>query len=105
MSGSWPSAAVAIALVVALAAMVVASIIKYPVEEVLKVWSALGSLVGVVTGAVATYFFQRENVEATRRSEQRAWKTFRALREAIGPTAWEDAKKNPTYGGTLQSVP
>jgi hypothetical protein len=55
----WPGAAVAIALMALVGAIAVAGLWKAP-EQFDKIWGALASLVGLITGVVATYFFTRD---------------------------------------------
>jgi hypothetical protein len=63
----WPGAAVAIALIALVTAVAVTSIIKYPINDFLKVWEALAGIVGVITGAVVTYFFMKATLIETQR--------------------------------------
>lgn len=55
----WPGAAVAIALMALVGAIAVAGL-KYAPDQFDKIWGALTSLVGLITGVVATYFFTKE---------------------------------------------
>jgi uncharacterized membrane protein YdjX (TVP38/TMEM64 family) len=59
----WPSAVVAVALLLIIGAVTIAAIAKYPVDEALKVWTALTAIVGVITGAFVSYFFTRGAVQ------------------------------------------
>jgi hypothetical protein len=43
----------------AITAIAIAAIARYTVEDALKVWTGLNGLIGVITGAAATYFFTR----------------------------------------------
>jgi len=55
----WPGAAVAIALMALVGAIAVAGL-RYAPDQFDKIWGALASLVGLITGVVATYFFTKE---------------------------------------------
>jgi hypothetical protein len=55
------------ALVALVTAITITAIIRYDVDSVLKIWSSLGTVVGVVTGAVVTYFFTRDAVDAAKK--------------------------------------
>jgi hypothetical protein len=55
----WPGAAVAIALMALVGAIAVTGL-RYAPEQFDKIWGALASLVGLITGVVATYFFTKE---------------------------------------------
>jgi hypothetical protein len=69
----WPSTVVAIAIVAAVSAISIAAINHYgSVDDALKFWSALSGLVGIVTGAMVTYFFARGSVQAAQSATQTA---------------------------------
>lgn len=62
-SVGWPSAAVAVGLLGMITAVAVAAIIKYDtVDDALKIWTAMTTVIGVVTGAFVTYFFTKSAV-------------------------------------------
>lgn len=63
----WPESAVAVALILLIAAVSVTGIARYPVEEFLKIWAALTGLVGIITGAIVTYFFTRASLDQAER--------------------------------------
>jgi len=63
----WPESAVAVALILLIAAVSVTGISRYSVEEFLKIWAALTGLVGIITGAVVTYFFTRTSLDNAER--------------------------------------
>jgi hypothetical protein len=64
---SWPSAIVALALLLVVGAIAVVSIIHYDkIDDALKIWAALTSVVGVITGAFVSYFFTRGTVNQAR---------------------------------------
>ena len=101
-TGTWPSALVAIALVVLVAAITVTAIIRYDVDSALKIWSSLGTVVGILTGAVVTYFFTRDTVAVAKKQVEgaqaqmeiertRAHESLAALAAAAGrvdPAVW-----------------
>jgi len=51
------SLVVAVSLIVLVGVLMLAAIIKYPANDVLRIWAGLGTLVGLITGSMATYFF------------------------------------------------
>jgi hypothetical protein len=59
----WPSAAVAIAILVLIGAVTIAAIQKYTLGEAMQIWQAMTALIGLVTGAFVTYFFTRSSIE------------------------------------------
>ena len=67
---SWPSALVASIRILAVATIVVVAIFRYEPDDVLRIWSALDILVGVIGGAVATYFFSSRATEAEKRTTE-----------------------------------
>ena len=63
---AWPSAVVACALIALVGTVTVAAILKYEIDSTLKMWAALGTIVGVLTGAFVSYFFSRSSIDAAR---------------------------------------
>lgn len=68
---SWPSACVAVALVLLVTGITITAIIRYDVDSVLKIWSSLGTIVGIITGTAATYFFTRQTIDRLERELDR----------------------------------
>jgi len=59
-----PALIISITLLLMITAIVIIAIFRYPkVEDVLKIWSMLGAFAGIVTGSMATYFFQNTRIE------------------------------------------
>jgi hypothetical protein len=78
---SWASAVVGIAVIGVVGAMAITAIVKYStVDEALKFWSALSGLVGLITGAVVTYFFSRGNIQQAQAEKERAVRESNAAR-------------------------
>jgi hypothetical protein len=77
----WPEAAVAVALILLIAAVSVAGIARYQVDEFMKIWAALTGLVGIITGAVVTYFFTRSSLDQAERKVAAAERKLEVERE------------------------
>src|SRR5215471_12524489 len=60
----WPSAAVAIALIAFLALVMYIALKRFEMDDILKFWAALGTIVGLIIGTFGTYFFTREVTQA-----------------------------------------
>lgn len=58
----WPSALVAITLIAFLMVMMLMAMHQGGVEGGIKMWAALGTVAGLLTGTAGTYFFTREAV-------------------------------------------
>lgn len=59
----WSAAIVASSLILLIMGITITAIVKYDtVDEALKFWSALGSVAGVLTGSIVTYFFKHGEV-------------------------------------------
>jgi hypothetical protein len=84
---SWPAAAVAIAFLAFVAAIFLTVYFKGGLDDSLKAWAAVGTVVGVVTGAIPSYFFH-QNAQVAQRDAN-------ALRAAADPQTIERAK---SYG-------
>lgn len=65
MTPSWPSAVVAIALI----ALVGVMFWRAADADFATIWAGVGTVVGVLTGAVPSYFFHRDAVKARDRAE------------------------------------
>jgi hypothetical protein len=60
----WPSAIVAIVLLLIIASIMVIAMFRYDLDGVLKIWAAIGTLFGLVIGSMATYFFTNQAHQA-----------------------------------------
>jgi hypothetical protein len=61
----WPSAAVAVAII----ALVGIMFWKAVDNDFATIWAGVGTVVGVITGAIPAYFFRAEAQKATARAE------------------------------------
>jgi hypothetical protein len=108
----WPSAAVAIAILALIGAVTIAAIFRYPtLDEALQIWQAMAALIGLVTGAIVTYFFTRSAVETAQAQarnavqmatlqERRAHATQQALTKAfreLPPQIRERLRSDPSF--------
>ncbi len=128
---SMSSATVAVALLAAVAAISIAAIVRYPIDDALKFWSALAGLVGVITGSFVTYFFTRQVTQQAQQTAQQAQQTAqqaqettqttqqhlerarvsatvanRALTKVVGqmdPRMWASLKADPTVAAALEA--
>jgi hypothetical protein len=64
-SPGWPSTVVAVAII----ALVGVMFWKAVDHDFATIWSGVGTIVGVVTGAIPAYFFRAEAQKATARAE------------------------------------
>jgi hypothetical protein len=55
---------IAVCFIVLVGAITVTALHAYEVDEFLKVWAVIGTLVGVVTGAIPSFFFAVSNGKA-----------------------------------------
>jgi hypothetical protein len=77
----WPSAVVALGLLALIGGITIAAILSYDSSEALEFWSALSGLLGVITGAAATFFFTRSAVTAAQSAAQSAGQAAEAASE------------------------
>jgi uncharacterized membrane-anchored protein YhcB (DUF1043 family) len=63
---SWKSTVIALALIALVAAMFLAVFYAAGIDAALKAWAAVGTVVGVITGAMPTYFFGRATTASLR---------------------------------------
>jgi hypothetical protein len=71
---SWQSTVIALALITLVGGIFIVVYEKDGIDAGLKAWGAIGTLVGVVAGAVPTYFFGRVSAAAAQEQLQSAVK-------------------------------
>jgi hypothetical protein len=57
------SVIIGISLIVLIGAIMIAAVIRFDVDAVLKIWGALGTLLGLVVGTMGTYFFTKDQIQ------------------------------------------
>jgi hypothetical protein len=73
MSRSWQPFAIALAFIALVGIIFVVTMNRMSnVDDFLKIWAAVGPIVGVVTGLVPTYFFHNSARDASARAETNA---------------------------------
>ena len=76
----WPSTAVALGMLAIIGVAGVSAIWRYDtIDDALKIWAVLGTLIGVVSGAFVAYFFTKDQVgEAQGRADKASEKAMEA---------------------------
>ncbi len=74
----WGSVVVAVALILMVAGIMIVALVRFSVDGALKMWGGLGTIVGLMTGVMGTYFFT-QRVQAEK--EQRIVQYQTALKE------------------------
>lgn len=119
----WPSAVVGVAVILVVGAITITAIQAYDsVDDALKFWTALSSLVGIITGAFVTYFFTRgsvqqaqqqaeaqrqmveqvqEQVEGLQTDAAASQKALSVVAGELDPGKWKDLKEEPTVARAL----
>ncbi len=107
---TWPSAIVACTLIALVGTITVTAIVRYTADDALKVWSALGPVVGVITGVLVTYFFTRKAVEIEKKhaadAEKKATTNNVALTKLAGllpPDTWQAIAGDPVIAKAFAS--
>jgi hypothetical protein len=115
---NWPSTVVACMIILLIGTITTTAIVRYPADDALKVWAALGSIVGVVTGALVTYFFSRSAVQNAqslaasshqdaKQFEARARQVHDALTVAVGhldPEAYQQVEQHPAFQQAMDTA-
>ena len=57
------SVVIGVALIVLIGAIMIAVIIRFDFDSVLKMWAGLGTLTGLLVGIMGTYFFTKDQIE------------------------------------------
>lgn len=85
---TWSAAVIALGVMALMLLVMLAAIRKYStVDEALKVWATFDTFVGLITGAVATYFFSRKATEAAKAEAESARNEATAVKELAGGAA------------------
>jgi hypothetical protein len=78
---SWQSTVIALALIALVGGVFIVVFEKEGTDEALKVWGALGTLVGVLVGAIPTYFFGQQATAIAKEASREASSTADEERE------------------------
>jgi hypothetical protein len=97
MSRNWQPLVVALAFIALVGLLFVFTMQQMDsTDEFLKVWAAVGPIVGVVTGLIPTYFFHNSMQNASARAEEKAGEVGRlkgVMRtHGIDPEAGQEKK-------------
>jgi hypothetical protein len=60
---------VAVLLLLIVGASGIAAIVRYPIDDALKMWAAIGTLFGTILGAIGGYYFSARAID---QAEKRA---------------------------------
>lgn len=72
-SGNWQPLVIALAFIALVAVIFVLTMTRMSrTDDFLKIWAAVGPIVGVVTGLIPTYFFHSSAQDASSRAEAHA---------------------------------
>ena len=74
----WGSVVVAVALIFMVAVIMIVALVRFSVDGALKMWAGLGTMLGLMTGIMGTYFFTQRVEQA---QEQRIMQFQTALKE------------------------
>ena len=75
-----PRLVVAVVLLVLIGVAGIVAIWRYPVDDALKMWAAIGTLFGTLLGSIGTYYFTRQAVV---QAEKRAVAAEAAFQMAV----------------------
>ena len=57
------SVVIGVALIALIGAIMIAAVMRFDVDAVLKIWGALGTLLGLVVGTMGAYFFSKDQIQ------------------------------------------
>ena len=83
---------VAVGYVLLVGVIAVVALDNYSVDDFLKVWAVLGTLIGVLTGAVPSYFFAL-SASGARAAQEQADQRSQVILGAADPKVIEKAKE------------
>jgi predicted lipid-binding transport protein (Tim44 family) len=88
-SPSWQSTVIAICMIALVGGIFLVVYLKSGIGDALKAWGAVGTIIGVLTGAIPTYFFQQAAVQTA----QANTKDARATAESASANAETERKR------------
>lgn len=101
----WPQAVVASFVLILVGAISITAIVKYAtVDDALKFWSALSGIVGIVTGAMVTYFFSRGATQSAQQAAESANTRANSDHEAAKSNAAEASVAKAQLATTHQAL-
>jgi len=102
----WPSAVVAIVLLLLIGTVLVASILKYSsVDDALRYSNSLAGLLGVVTGAFVSYFFTRGTVKVAQDAQRDATEIAKKAQQAADVQRHEKDLTQSAFAAVIGSMP
>jgi len=96
------STVVAICFITLVGAVTITALNVYEIDDFLKVWAVLGTLVGVITGAVPSYFFAVSASKAHSQRVEAEEKAQTVLGLADGKLLSEAAEIRPELFGHVK---
>jgi len=97
----WPAATVAIALIALIGAIIVTAILKYDsVDEALKIWGVMSTIVGLLVGGVGAHFFSQKAIDRAEDAATEAQESIEPTKQAFAATM---AKLNPADVNDLKA--
>jgi hypothetical protein len=94
---------IAVFYVLLVAGIALTALIEYQVDDFLKVWAVLGTLIGVLTGAIPAYFFAVAAISAQRGRAQMEDKAQTLLGLAGPELLTEAASLRPDLFGKFKT--
>src|SRR5438046_3163289 len=105
-SVEWPSAAVAITLIICFTFTMHVALKRHKMDDVLKLGGYFGSILGLLVGAFVTYFFTQAQVqrqESQIKTVETAFQASEKQKLAAGKQAFQLATKIKRQGGSLDA--
>jgi hypothetical protein len=78
---SWPSTVIGLGFMALIGAIFLSVFYKSGIDPALKAWGAIGTLAGVVTGAIPTYFFGQARAKDVKDATAQAQDAVKAAAE------------------------
>ncbi len=103
---------VAVAIIALVGSVGLAAILRYDADNALKIWGVLGTIVGLITGSIATFFFTRQNVETVKEQASAAKEEAKDNKAALTttvaaltPEQWQGIRNDPPIRRILYNDP
>jgi hypothetical protein len=80
----WPSVVVALSMMAVVTGLTVYAMRRDGMDGAMKMWGAMGTIIGVLTGGVSTYFFTREATQILADEVSRSSERATVAAEEVG---------------------
>src|SRR5262245_45383133 len=90
------SVIIGVALIGLIGALMMTTVLRFDIDAALKMWGALGTLLGLVVGTMGTYFFSKDQI-------QQVQTDYQALKQEF-QTELSSRRANVDFASALREI-